>query len=192
MVKARNHEKGYFNGLVQSVNDEIGRMKLRSPENLDAVRLHYKWRVLTAVCDRLLDIIDDESVGAAERGRAALLKIKTDDIMAQTEESVESIMGGGVTDMATVSVVAEALEREWRARTGYVVGKSKDGIKKALDSGVNFGRKPMEKPGNFDDVAALYRDGKISLREAGRQCVPPVSHPTFARMYERFGSGEEL
>lgn len=48
-----------------------------------------------------------------------------------------------------------------------------------MKNGVSFGRPQKEKPNNFDEVYILWKEEKISLREASRRTG--VSHHTFSK-----------
>lgn len=52
-----------------------------------------------------------------------------------------------------------------------------EGIAAAKARDVHFGRKAMERPKEFENVYAQWREGKLSAREAGRKLN--VSHSTF-------------
>lgn len=57
-----------------------------------------------------------------------------------------------------------------------------EGIAAAKERGVRFGRSPKPIPLGFDDVAAVYREGKISARKAAEML--DVSHPTFLKWFD--------
>ena len=52
-------------------------------------------------------------------------------------------------------------------------------ISEAKKRGVQFGRKAIIKPKNFDEVAKLWKNGKVSLREGAK--LLNVSHSTFSK-----------
>ena len=68
------------------------------------------------------------------------------------------------------SYVAQ-MEREMNHR------RTMEGIAAAKARGVQFGRKPMEKPSGFEAVCEAWRSGDISEREAAERLG--VSRPTF-------------
>ena len=51
------------------------------------------------------------------------------------------------------------------------------GISAARQRGVKFGRKPLERPANFEAIQELWECGEISASEAARRLK--VSRPTF-------------
>ena len=57
------------------------------------------------------------------------------------------------------------------------------GIREAKKKGVRFGRPPKQYPENFFQVAKLWKQGDMSLREGAEQLH--VSHSTFSRWLEQ-------
>ena len=54
-----------------------------------------------------------------------------------------------------------------------------EGIEAAKKRGVQFGRKPKERPKEYDHVLKLWKSGQISARKAAR--ILEVDHHTFLR-----------
>ena len=50
----------------------------------------------------------------------------------------------------------------------FIKQRQAEGIAAAKARGVKFGRQPLPKPDNYDDVVALWKDGKISGRKAAK------------------------
>ena len=61
----------------------------------------------------------------------------------------------------------------------FIKQRQAEGIAAAKARGVKFGRQPLPKPDNYDDVVALWKDGKISGRKAAK--LLGVSNFTFIR-----------
>ena len=61
----------------------------------------------------------------------------------------------------------------------FIRQRQAEGIAAAKERGVKFGRQPLPKPDNYDDVVALWKDGKISGRKAAK--LLGVSNFTFIR-----------
>lgn len=59
----------------------------------------------------------------------------------------------------------------------------KKGIKKALNNGVRFGKKPMAIPENFDCVNAMYIAKEINAYQAGK--ILGVSDKTFKKWHKK-------
>lgn len=63
--------------------------------------------------------------------------------------------------------------------------KQMEGIKEAKKKGVKFGRPKRELPDKFYEIAIIWREGKISLREGARTLK--ISHSTFSRKLKENG-----
>lgn len=60
-----------------------------------------------------------------------------------------------------------------------------EGIKEAKKKGVKFGRPKRELPDKFYEIAIIWREGEISLREGARMLK--ISHSTFSRKLKENG-----
>ena len=61
----------------------------------------------------------------------------------------------------------------------FIRQRQAEGIAAAKARGVKFGREPLPRPKNFDDVFAEWKSGKISARKAGK--LLGVNPQTFLR-----------
>ena len=86
----------------------------------------------------------------------------------------QDIIGTLIADLVLQIMSAFAqLERD------FIRQRQAEGIAAAKARGVKFGRQPLPKPGNYNDVVALWKDGKISGRKAAK--LLGVSNFTFIR-----------
>ena len=87
---------------------------------------------------------------------------------------INGLTGTFIADLVIqiMSYVAQ-IERE------NIHKRQMEGIREAQKRGVQFGRKFIAKPDNFDEVAELWKTGAINLR-AGAKLLN-VSHSTFSR-----------
>ncbi len=58
-----------------------------------------------------------------------------------------------------------------------------EGIAAAKKRGVKFGRQPIPKPDNFDEMYELWKDKKITARNAAENCDLTID--TFYRMVKK-------
>jgi len=77
----------------------------------------------------------------------------------------KDLLGTFVADLVlqVLSFVAQSERENIRKRQA-------EGIAAAKESGVRFGRKPRPLPGNFLQVYAFWKKGRISMSEAARRC----------------------
>lgn len=61
----------------------------------------------------------------------------------------------------------------------FIKQRQAEGIAAAKARGVKFGRQPLPKPENYDEIVALWKDKKISGRQAAK--ILNVSHQTFLK-----------
>ena len=94
--------------------------------------------------------------------------------LLDTRKHVNGLTGTFIADLVlqVMSYVAQ-IERENTHK------RQLKGIREARKRGVRFGRRPIAKPDNFDEVAALWQNGQVSLR-AGAKLLN-VSHATFSK-----------
>ena len=94
--------------------------------------------------------------------------------LLDTRNRVNGVTGKFIADLVLqiFSYVAQ-VERENTEQ------RQAEGIRIAMKKGVHFGRPRKKKPDNFDEVYTLWKEEKISLREASRRTG--VSHHTFSK-----------
>lgn len=94
--------------------------------------------------------------------------------LLDTRKQVSGITGKFIADLVLqiLSYVAQ-VERE------NIHQRQLEGIKIAMENGVQFGRPQKKQPENFQEIYLLWMKKKISLREASRRTG--VSHHTFSK-----------
>ena len=92
--------------------------------------------------------------------------------LLDTRQKERDLTGTFIADLVLqiLSYVAQT-ERE------FIRQRQAEGILAAEARRVRFGREPMERPEQFDALQELWRDKKISARDAARQIG--VTHKTF-------------
>ena len=84
-----------------------------------------------------------------------------------------------LTGTLIADIVLQLLSYVAQTEREFIKQRQKEGIAAAKARGVRFGRMPMERPAEYNDVYLLWQQEKISAREAGRQLG--VTHKTFLR-----------
>ena len=92
-----------------------------------------------------------------------------------------------LTGTLIADIVLQLLSYVAQTEREFIKQRQKEGIAAAKARGVKFGRTPLEKPAEFDQLQSLWLQGEVSAREAGRQLN--VTHKTFLRWVqtENFG-----
>ena len=84
-----------------------------------------------------------------------------------------------LTGTLIADIVLQLLSYVAQTEREFIKQRQKEGIAAAKVRGVKFGRSPLEKPAEFDQLQSLWLQGEVSAREAGRQLN--VTHKTFLR-----------
>ena len=92
-----------------------------------------------------------------------------------------------LTGTLIADIVLQLLSYVAQTEREFIKQRQKEGIAAAKARGVKFGRAPLKKPAEFDQLQSLWLQGEVSAREAGRQLN--VTHKTFLRWVqtENFG-----
>ena len=84
-----------------------------------------------------------------------------------------------LTGTLIADIVLQLLSYVAQTEREFIRQRQKEGIAAAKARGVRFGREPKKLPTEFPVLAALWVEGKLSAREAGKQLG--VSHNTFLK-----------
>lgn len=84
-----------------------------------------------------------------------------------------------LTGRLIADIVLELLSYVAQIERDFIKQRQAEGIAAAQARGVKFGRKPLPRPDNYNDVRALWLAGKISARKAAK--LLNISHATFLR-----------
>ena len=84
-----------------------------------------------------------------------------------------------LTGTLIADIVLQLLSYVAQTERDFIKQRQKEGIAAAKARGVQFGRTPMERPADYDQIKVSWFQEKISAREAGRQLG--ITHKTFLR-----------
>lgn len=84
-----------------------------------------------------------------------------------------------LTGTLIADIVLQLLSYVAQTEREFIKQRQKEGIAAAKARGVQFGRAPMERPADYNQVKNLWQQNIISAREAGRQLG--ITHKTFLR-----------
>ena len=82
-----------------------------------------------------------------------------------------------LTGTLIADIVLQLLSYVAQTEREFIRQRQAEGIAAAKARGVQFGRKPMERPPEYENLKILWQDGQISARDAGRKLG--ISHRTF-------------
>ena len=84
-----------------------------------------------------------------------------------------------LTGTLIADIVLQLLSYVAQTEREFIRQRQAEGIAAAKQQGVKFGRKPKEKPPEYEIMKTLWKENKISAREAGRKLG--ITHSTFLR-----------
>jgi DNA invertase Pin-like site-specific DNA recombinase len=92
---------------------------------------------------------------------------------------LDTRQGRDLTGTLIADIVLQLLSYVAQTEREFIRQRQAEGIAAAKARGVQFGRKPLERPESFSSVRAAWSDGTISARGAARQLG--VTHRTFMK-----------
>lgn len=106
-----------------------------------------------------------------------LTKEKNISIMVLDMPLLDTGLSRDLTGKLIADIVLQLLSYVAQTEREFIRQRQAEGIAAAKARGTRFGREKKAIPDGFDQVYALWQEGKISAREAGRRLN--VSHNTF-------------
>lgn len=82
-----------------------------------------------------------------------------------------------LTGTLIADIVLQLLSYVAQTEREFIRQRQREGIAAARESGVQFGRRPKERPQEYEEVKEQWRKGNISAREAARRLG--IVHRTF-------------
>lgn len=82
-----------------------------------------------------------------------------------------------LTGMLISEIVLQLLSYVAQTEREFIRKRQAEGIAAARQQGVKFGRKPMERPPEYEMLREQWKQGKVSARSAARQLG--ITHRTF-------------
>ncbi len=99
--------------------------------------------------------------------------------MAMDMESLYEKLRGIITDEATYQATVDAINEEVEREKERRHAKQADGIARALENKVHFGRHSTPKPANYPRILKLYQNHDLNMQQAAD--VLGVSRSVFYR-----------
>ena len=92
---------------------------------------------------------------------------------------LDTRQGRDLTGTLIADIVLQLLSYVAQTEREFIKRRQAEGIAAAKAKGVKFGAQPMARPANYAENLALWQNGEISAREAGRRIG--VTHKTFLK-----------
>jgi DNA invertase Pin-like site-specific DNA recombinase len=87
---------------------------------------------------------------------------------------LNTAVGRDLTGTLIADIVLELLSYVAQTEREFIRQRQAEGIAAAKANGVHFGRTAKERPPEYNRIYAMWRNGELSAREAGRRLK--VSH----------------
>lgn len=87
--------------------------------------------------------------------------------------------GRDLTGTLVADIVLQLLSYVAQKEREFLRQRQAEGIAAAKARGVRFGRRPMERPSNFDEICAEWKAGHLSARGAAKELG--ITHRTFMK-----------
>lgn len=110
---------------------------------------------------------------------AAITKGREAAIVVRDMPLLDTRQGRDLTGTLIADIVLQILSYVAQTERENIRRRQAEGIAAAKVRGVRFGPKRMELPDGFEDMAALWREGAVSSRDAAKELG--ISYQTFLR-----------
>ena len=104
-----------------------------------------------------------------------LTKKKQAEIVVLDMPLLDTRQSRDLTGIVIADIVLQLLSYVAETERAFIRQRQAEGIAAALARGVRFGRRPKERPEEFEFVKAAWENGEISARGAARLRGPPLS-----------------
>lgn len=106
-----------------------------------------------------------------------ITKEKYADIVVLDMPLLDTRQNKDLTGMLISEIVLQLLSYVAQTEREFIRKRQAEGIAAARQQGVKFGRKPMERPPEYELLKEQWKQGKVSARSAARQLG--ITHRTF-------------
>lgn len=112
-----------------------------------------------------------------------LTKEKQADVVVLDMPLLDTRQGKDLTGTLIADIVLQLLSYVAQTEREFIKQRQREGIEAARANGVHLGRVAMDRPENYEEVKAMWINGSISAREAGR--LLGISHTGFKKWVMR-------
>ena len=111
-----------------------------------------------------------------------ITKEKRADVVVLDMPLLDTRQGRDLTGTLIADIVLQLLSYVAQTEREFIRQRQAEGIAAAKANGVRFGRRPKEKPAEFDGIRQRWARGELSARSAARQLG--TTHKTFLKWAE--------
>lgn len=94
-----------------------------------------------------------------------------------------------LTGTLIADIVLQLLSYVAQTEREFIHQRQTEGIAAAKARGVRFGREPIQRPENFPEIRAAWKNGELSARKAAKKLS--VTHRTFLKWAKEANLGEK-
>jgi len=117
-----------------------------------------------------------------------ITKRRRADIVVLDMPLLDTRQGRDLTGTLISDIVLQLLSYVAQTERENLRARQAEGIAAALERGVRFGRRRIELPESFKDMAVLWNAGKLSARSAAEELG--ISRDTFVRRAKEYSAAE--
>ena len=117
----------------------------------------------------------------------SITKEKQANIVVLDMPLLDTAQSRDLTGTLIADIVLQLLSYVAQTEREFIRQRQAEGIAAAKSRGIQFGRRPLTRPENFDTVLKLWQEHQLSARGAARQLG--VTHNTFLKWAKNFENG---
>lgn len=149
----------------------------------DFERTNYKRMLRKVICGDTIVIKSIDRLGRNYDDILAQWRILTKEkrvaIVVLDMPLLNTMQDRDLTGTLIANMVLQLLSYVAQTEREFIRQRQAEGIAAAKKQGVQFGRRPMERPAAFDELSTLWQNHEISARAAAKQLG--ITHSTFLR-----------
>ena len=103
---------------------------------------------------------------------------------------LDTRQGRDLTGTLIADIVLQLLSYVAQTEREFIRQRQAEGIAAAKERGVQFGRKPLERPPEYESIKIMWQRGEISAREAAGKLR--IAHKTFLKWIQMDGAQKSI
>ncbi len=182
-VRVSTKEQNEQRQVIAMQNFEVDRIFMDKQSGKDFERVQYQKLLKKLKPDDILVVKSIDRLGRnyeeiLEQWRI-ITKEKHAAIVVLDMPLLDTRKNKDLTGTLIADIVLQLLSYVAQTEREFIRQRQKEGIAAAKARGIKFGREPMERPAEFEDVKNLWQNGEISARASAKQLG--IAHTTFLK-----------